>query len=363
MPNERNIIVDAIKGLAIILVVIGHTIQYGSHQYFDFFSHPLFMIIYSFHMPLFIYWSGYVAYFSFKNKSEKTIFTSRIGTLLLPFISWGIIEFLLNIFFGNNSLIKLPQYIVALIAFPDRGLWFIWVLFVLYILLIFIRKLEPKLKIGSYIILYLALLFIPYDNFFDIYMIKWLMPFFLAGYLISKYKTYLQRVLPYVKITSLIMFPVLMLFWDKTDYIYLSKMSLSTGLFNTVIDFSYRYTIAAAGIIFAYTLISMLKTTRGNKWLAFIGTYSFEIYSIHMIISHYLPDLPTAASNKVLFNAVYVPLVSIVLIVVSISVSFVIRYNKLLDILLLGNISKWGLFKFKRVTLSTQNNSVKEHHE
>ncbi len=50
--GERNIYIDVIKGMAIILVVIGHCIQFGSgRDYFeseDFFNDPLFKFIYIF---------------------------------------------------------------------------------------------------------------------------------------------------------------------------------------------------------------------------------------------------------------------------------------------------------------------------
>nr|WP_232058217.1 acyltransferase [Cohnella abietis] len=337
-PKERSITIDALKGFAIILVVIGHAIQYGSHDVFDFFGHPLFQIIYSFHMPLFILLSGYVAYFSIGNKSNKSIVTSRINTLLIPFLCWGVVEFLVGAILMDNSLIKLPKYIVALIIFPDRGLWFIWVLLILYILLLLIRKFEHKLRVGSYLVIYGVILLIPVNKYFDLYMIKWLMPFFLAGYLISKYKSNMQRALPYIKIASLIVFPVLMLFWEQKDYIYVSKMTLSSGIASTIADYAYRYTVAAAGIALAFTLISFIKARNINKWLAYVGMYSLDIYAIHLIAAHYLGDFPTLASNSYLFNAVYVPAVSIILLALSILLSkFVIKRNMTLSRLLLGS--------------------------
>lgn len=52
--KERNIIYDKVRGVAILLVVLGHVIQYS---YSDFFHVPAFNIIYSFHMPLFMFLS------------------------------------------------------------------------------------------------------------------------------------------------------------------------------------------------------------------------------------------------------------------------------------------------------------------
>lgn len=63
MKNERNIYIDVVKGIAIILVVYGHCIEYYSKEYiYDnfFYSDIVHKIIYSFHMPLFMVISGYL---------------------------------------------------------------------------------------------------------------------------------------------------------------------------------------------------------------------------------------------------------------------------------------------------------------
>lgn len=49
---------DLLKGIAIFLVVWGHTIQYGGSGSI-FFDNKAFIFIYSFHMPLFLLISGY----------------------------------------------------------------------------------------------------------------------------------------------------------------------------------------------------------------------------------------------------------------------------------------------------------------
>ena len=55
MCKERNLYIDILKAITIIFVIVGHCIQYGSgleYSYGSFFNHPIFIIIYSFHMPL-----------------------------------------------------------------------------------------------------------------------------------------------------------------------------------------------------------------------------------------------------------------------------------------------------------------------
>lgn len=52
---ERKPVIDIMKGIAIILVIVGHL------QIPDFFHH----VIYSFHMPLFVIVSGYIYIYNF----------------------------------------------------------------------------------------------------------------------------------------------------------------------------------------------------------------------------------------------------------------------------------------------------------
>lgn len=58
--DNRNVLYDKIRGIAILLVVLGHSVQnaYGEKC----FNVSLFNIIYSFHMPLFMFISGFVTY-------------------------------------------------------------------------------------------------------------------------------------------------------------------------------------------------------------------------------------------------------------------------------------------------------------
>ena len=57
MQTERNKNVDAIKGFAIILVVLAHAIQ---RNIIDSEGNIIFCLINSFHMHLFMFLSGYV---------------------------------------------------------------------------------------------------------------------------------------------------------------------------------------------------------------------------------------------------------------------------------------------------------------
>ena len=107
-----------------ILVVIGHVIQIGSNGIFDIFSNPVFVTIYFFHMPLFIFISGYLAERSLERHSTISIVRNRSRQLLVPIASWvltlgvvvGLVEELRLGAFNVLQLIR-PRFCAA----PMRG--------------------------------------------------------------------------------------------------------------------------------------------------------------------------------------------------------------------------------------------------
>ena len=131
--------IDALKGFAIILMVMGHVLSsFYPDPYLVYESEPrsamlLFRIIYSFHMPLLIFLSGYVALrlsdYSLRN-CASTIWR-RFRTLVIPYIIVGFM-----------------RYVVTQQYFFDY--WFIWILFQFILLTLCIEYVGARVqKYGS----------------------------------------------------------------------------------------------------------------------------------------------------------------------------------------------------------------------
>lgn len=103
---------DNLKGFLIILVVLGHVLQYTYS--IDCIADRY---IYSFHMPLFMCVSGYCSY---KATINWVTIRKRAIQLLIPFLSWAVVKSILK-----DDL----MYIWTIIQYPDRGLWFLHALF------------------------------------------------------------------------------------------------------------------------------------------------------------------------------------------------------------------------------------------
>lgn len=171
----RDIRIDSIKGFLIILVVIGHVLEsYLQH------THNLipYLLIYSFHMPLFILVSGYLF------KPEQTIGKFWIGTLKLAetFLIFQFIQCFM-IWAGNGFCNFDPMNFIR----PQWTLWYIVSLMAWRIATYFLNKhIAPTNKNKAIILIAVVLLalfvgFIPMGNEFSFQRTFVYYPVFVIG--------------------------------------------------------------------------------------------------------------------------------------------------------------------------------------
>lgn len=117
--NMRLQNIDLLKGILIILVIIGHVLHGSLENNFGRY------IIYSFHMPIFIGISGYLFNYSNLNKISKIDLLSKYRVRLI--VPWGvailIYLIILNILHIINTT-TIKQFLYSFV-FPYYHLWFI----------------------------------------------------------------------------------------------------------------------------------------------------------------------------------------------------------------------------------------------
>ena len=127
-PAQRDAVLDMAKGMAILLVVLGHTLQGLTSQFDDL---PAFRVIYSFHMPLFAFLAGAAATHWLRVIEAPGPLAARAGLavsrirraavhLLLPFAAWT----LLGWWMGARDT-PVADYLLRVLRQPDVSLWFL----------------------------------------------------------------------------------------------------------------------------------------------------------------------------------------------------------------------------------------------
>ena len=134
--SKRIEYVDIFRAIGIILMIMGH-IGFGGK--FDFFIH-------AFHMPMFFLISGYF----FKNNEKIQLFLKKKAkTLLIPYISFGIIHFILYCIMKHNIEIDALKHLlfVNTDGLPIAGaLWFLTALFFADVFYYYINKVKNPFK-------------------------------------------------------------------------------------------------------------------------------------------------------------------------------------------------------------------------
>jgi len=284
MNKERNELIDSLKGFAILLVILGHAVQYNLPNSFD--NHPLFRFIYSFHMPLFMFLSGYVSCISFKGSNKQLI--SRLRTLLLPFCSWFLFSYFFNWATHFNKQQQLPDFsleLILLLRSPDRGLWFLWVLFFNYLFLYLSIKITKKHPV--IILLVFFILINTLNTFFHpiagMASTGWHLLFFIAGYAVKQYNVIETKFFNKLCYLSLLLFPVAIYFWHRNNSLQLSTL-LKNGIdIQNIINYAYGLFVPTTGILMSFTIIQTVNRLSKyfKKFFLYTGKISLELYTTH----------------------------------------------------------------------------------
>ena len=356
--------VDNVRGVAIALVVIGHTVQYGAQNDFygvqndfDFFSNPVFDVIYAFHMPLFAFVSGYLAFSSFARRSGSTNVRSRVRSLLLPFVAWTLVggtllSIAIHLVLGDFSVMAVARDVVRSFVFPGASLWFLWFLFVCYALVALTLWAQKYIRWAAFPLVVVLVFLIPLGGILSTYQVQWLYPFFLAGYALHNWQGKLRRFESLATIVSLALFVSLIWLWDRDDSVYVSEMKpVNNDALQTAIAWGYRYLIALAGVIAVIGIVRLLSRRWSMPLLSRIGVQTLGIYAVQTYLVQALIVIPSPAKDPALYFAVYVPLVSLAILTAAyLATTLVLQRVRILRVLFLGGPSATRLAQSAPVT-------------
>ncbi len=272
--DKRYHSVDIIKGVLIILVIIGHVIPGPIN------GNPAKYFIYSFHMPLFIGISGYLL--NYRWLSDASLFEILIkyrNRIIIPWLIASLVYFIFHEV--QRSEVRILHDMCMELLFPFYHLWFIPA-FISWIVLahilgksIFYSRNILLISITISLVTYVlsknifSLPFIRHESYWIRFIHETIRPyyfvFFVAG---IKYKSIIAR-FQYVRSVNIFLL-ILILF---CGYVFMK---------NELINFILYYFFNFLLLIWILKIISENMIPSVN-WIEWMGINSMGIYLWHVL--------------------------------------------------------------------------------
>nr|WP_242981625.1 acyltransferase family protein [Clostridium perfringens] len=282
--QNRNYLIDNSKGLLIFLVVLGHSLEFIRKDYEV--ARLLYVFIYEFHMPVFVFISGYLS----KNveKGRRNAVRNFLTPFLLFNIIWNLIT-LVGPLFLRGEFTELPSEQAFSFFTPGWALWYIFAMFLWKILLPDLLKFK-----NIFILSVIAGISVKLSGEFGSYMALsrtiTFAPFFLAGYYSSEEK--LKRFRKFTRFNILNKVPSILIliigvlialifvnysniadefFWADRSY-----SNFNIEIFTGILLYIAVYII---GFAFVYVFINLMP--ENQTFLSKIGKNTLSVYFLH----------------------------------------------------------------------------------
>lgn len=273
LKNSREDYFDNLKLLLITLVVIGHIIEPLIDSHLNIKS--LYIFIYSFHMPLFVFISGYFS----KNITNQEKFFSKINNILIPYV---IFQFLYCLF--NVYVLKTENSTITLV-YPYWITWYLLSLFIWNLILPYFCKIKHSIII-SIIISILCGYDMNVGYYLSLSRTITFFPYFLMGYFTQRDHINILKQYIVKKYALLILPGIFLLIYfmnDKIDYKWLygsfSYSQLSSSIYPHCII---RTSIYILSIITSICILILIPDKK--FFFTHLGSRSMSVYIFHGFI-------------------------------------------------------------------------------
>lgn len=277
--ESRNYLVDNLKVILMFAVVFGHTIEHYIDQ--NYILRGIYIYIYIFHMPLFIFISGYLSKKSVK--SNKKI----VEKLLIPYLFFNVVWYIgVYIVTGKNMFS---------IFYPGWTLWYLISLFFWRISLKYLTKIKYIIPISFALGLLIGLDSIG-ENFLSISRTIVFLPFFLMGfYTDEKSLKKINNMNKGIGLLIVIVFILVGMYIAKDQMVnykflynsnayYTNNLSILEGLLFRSILYIFSI-ILSIGVINLVSSEKMFYSKYGKNTM---NVYVFHIYLI-VVILNFIP--------------------------------------------------------------------------
>ena len=317
MVKKSNFTITNLRAIAIMIVIIGHSIILydSSWGFYSSDNHSLILenlkhIINLFQMPLFFSISGFCFYYS-KDFNIKKKIKRLIIPFIVVFIIW-VIPFRIISRYPLYENYNLLQIVYNGIIGKDCGhLWYLMSLFEMYIIFNIVIKMNNKIinYIFALVVLLLSFKVSILPNVFQLQSTFKYFVFFILGYYLNKFSIKISKKKCFLIIVGIIAL--------LTSYLLLN---INTKLITKIIEF----------ILPLMLLLSLYNIVPNKKigFLNYISENSFGLYLFHspMLypIFNYAPNINIII--MLINNIIIIPIIciSIIALIRKIKISFII---------------------------------------
>ncbi|MBR3759858.1 MAG: acyltransferase family protein [Ruminococcus sp.] len=298
---------DFIKGIAIILVIIGHVVsQVWSNDPAVYENTLLFRFCYSFHMPLFVFISGWICRMTIRQDTGWLL--KRLKRIGIPYILMTALVFFL---LRNGNI----SHFIS-----DSPYWYL--LFIIIADSIFFLGEKYGRTTMIFTSVYAGILLLNWRIPQNIGILRQLadfLPFYAAGTLVPLISTKTARLRTPALISSGVLYIALFPLYRHgiSDQLERFRKLLSETELNPVLSLSIicfnKFIVPACGIalIFLITnaLYALIITEKFRKTLEIAGNHTLAIYLLHDLF--FVKSTGSFLLNSVfsIFTAFFVPLI------------------------------------------------------
>lgn len=311
MGNARNRQIVLLTVFATILVVIGH-----SDITDDFKNLWIYKWVYSFHMPLFFFISGFLFCYTLPvEKLRNTTFFSFVKKkairLMIPFLFINTVIFVIKSRLSDPAMMQNPvtldwgSFLDSTLFNPMGFMWFLPTLFVIFAVVFLMYKYLKNSKIngGGYLLfMFLAVIgmailsvFLPKIKFMQVSNAVYYASYFLTGIIYCDYKIAVDRFL-------------------RKYWVVIGVLTLAASV---SLMFS-KYVAALSGICFSLVLSLLLEDKCSDT------VVRFSAFSYTVFLLSYFPQMLLRGPISHIFPSVNQYLLSVASFVVGLAVPVII---------------------------------------
>lgn len=276
---------DLLKFFLIFTVVLGHIAEF--YIYESQTMENLFLFIYTFHMPLFIFISGLF--------SKRTIKENRFDKIA----GYLLVYLFIKLLFMLYNLVRYKVF--SLNLFNDGGLpWFIFAMFVLPLITCAVKKVKAPIVLGVSLLISLVVGYIePVGTVLSLSRIIVFFPFFYVGYITDLEKlTRLTDKKP-VRFAGAAILVLLFIaafgfgeYWDYLRALFTGKNSYYTDAIAQHLPYAFllRLSCYLISALACFSLIAVTPNHSRYRIFATCGKRTISVYVFHYFVLYLLLD-------------------------------------------------------------------------